>query len=109
MVFHLGTCWVQKAIRSVISRMWGSGGNIHSFWAMYSLRMSFCSVPVSLCDGTPCFSPTMMYMAKRMEAGAFMVMEVDILSRLIPSKITSMSCSESTATPQMPTSPRERG
>ncbi len=32
---------------STISRRWGSGGKIHSFWAMYSLRMSFCSVPRS--------------------------------------------------------------
>ena len=45
MVFHCGTCSVQNSIMSTMSRMCGSGGKIHSFWAMYSLRMSFCSVP----------------------------------------------------------------
>jgi hypothetical protein len=109
MVFHLGTRSVQKAIRSVIKRMCGSGGNIHSFCAMYSLRISFCTVPVSFSEGTPCFSPTTMYMASRIEAGALMVMEVEISSSLIRSKSISISCSESMATPQIPTSPRESG
>jgi hypothetical protein len=42
-------------------------------------------------------------------AGPLMVIEVVILSRGIPSKSTSMSCSVSTATPHMPTSPRLSG
>ena len=43
---------------STTSRIDGSGGKIHSFCAMYSLRMSVCTVPRSASSGTPCFSPT---------------------------------------------------
>ena len=38
------------SIRSPISRRCGSGGKSHSFCAMYSLKMSVCSVPFSLAD-----------------------------------------------------------
>ena len=39
-------------------RMWPRIGLIHSFCAMNSLSMSFCSVPRSLSGETPCFSAT---------------------------------------------------
>ena len=39
---------------SVTIRIAGSGGKIHSFWAMYSLRMSFWIVPPSRSSETPC-------------------------------------------------------
>ena len=93
---------------SVRERICGSGGKTHSFWAMNSLRISFCRVPVSLSGVTPCFSPTAMYMARTIAAGALMVIEVEILPRSIPSKMISMSFKESTATPHLPTSPREK-
>ena len=38
---------------SVTSRMAGSIGKHHSFWAMYSLRMSVWIVPASCSGGTP--------------------------------------------------------
>ena len=38
---------------SVTSRMAGSIGKHHSFWAMYSLRMSVWIVPASRSAGTP--------------------------------------------------------
>ena len=46
------------SIMSTISRIDGSGGKIHSFWAMYSLRMSLCTVPRIRSRGTPWMSPT---------------------------------------------------
>ena len=49
---------VHHSIMSVTSRIAGSIGKHHSFWAMYSLRMSVWIVPPSFSAGTPCFSPT---------------------------------------------------
>ncbi len=43
-----------------------------------------------------------------MAAGALMVIDVDTLSSGMPSKRTSMSRSESMATPHTPTSPSAR-
>src|SRR5206468_7176218 len=43
---------------SVTIRTAGSGGQIHSFCAMNSLSMSFCIVPPSRLQATPCFSAT---------------------------------------------------
>ena len=40
----------QYSIRSPISRRCGSGAKSHSFWAMYSLKMSVCRVPLSVDD-----------------------------------------------------------
>ncbi len=37
-------------------RKLGRGGKHQHFWAMYSLRMSFWSVPRSRSNGTPRFS-----------------------------------------------------
>ncbi len=43
-----------------------------------------------------------------MAAGELIVIEVVTSSRAMPSKSTSMSASEATLTPHLPTSPRER-
>ncbi len=94
---------------SVTRRMEGPGGNMYVPLATYSFRMSFCTVPCSLSGLTPCFSPTTWYMARSTAAGAFIVMEVDTLSRGIPLNTTSMSSRESMATPTLPTSPSARG
>jgi hypothetical protein len=94
---------------SVMIRIDGSGGKIHECWAMYSLRMSFWIVPPTLWKGTPCFSATARYMAKTIAAGPLIVIDVVTLSSGIPSKRISMSFSESTATPHIPTSPLARG
>ena len=48
----------QNSTMSVTSRIDGSGGKIHSFWAMYSLRMSVWIVPRSSARSTPCCSAT---------------------------------------------------
>jgi hypothetical protein len=108
-VFHFGTSAAQYSIESTTSRIEGSGGKMYSFWAMYSFRMSFWRVPPTLPKGTPCFSATARYMARRIAAGELIVIEVVISPTGIPSKSVSMSASESTATPQCPTSPREVG
>src|ERR671922_202593 len=55
-VFHFGTSRAQYSMESTTSRIDGAGGKMNSFWAMNSLRMSFCSVPPSCDAGTPCFS-----------------------------------------------------
>ena len=93
---------------STMSRIDGSGGKIHSFWAMYSLRMSAWMVPPSTSGGMPCFSATTTYWASTTAAGAFTVIEVVTRSSGIPAKRSSMSASVSTATPSRPTSPSER-
>ena len=55
---------------------------MYSFCAMYSLRMSFCSVPETCFrTSTPCFSATARYMAKRIGAVELMVIEVGDLAR----------------------------
>ena len=43
----------QNSIMSVTSRIAGSIGKHHSFWAMYSLRMSVWIVPASRSGPTP--------------------------------------------------------
>jgi hypothetical protein len=94
---------------SLKTRMEGAGGKSHSFWAMYSLRMSFWLVPPKASGCTPCFSAATTYIARRTIAGALMVMEVVISPIGMPSKSRSMSSSESTATPSVPTSPKDSG
>ncbi|MBP2687786.1 MAG: hypothetical protein H6Q81_2691 [Deltaproteobacteria bacterium] len=76
---------------------------------MYSFRMSFWMVPFSAFAATPCFSPTAMYIASRMAAVELIVIEVETLPRGIRSNRSSMSSSESIATPTFPTSPNAIG
>jgi hypothetical protein len=78
---------------------------MYSFCAMYSLRMSFCSVPEIFFQSDPCFSATTRYIARRIGAVELIVIETVTFSRSMPSKIVSMSARESTATPHFPTSP----
>ncbi len=49
---------LHHSIMSVTRRSAGSIGKHHSFWAMYSLRMSVWIVPPSFSGGTPWLSPT---------------------------------------------------
>ena len=60
-----------------MSRIEGRGGKMNSFWAWYSFRMSFCSVPASWDRSAPFFSATATYIASRIGAGELMVIEVD--------------------------------
>ncbi len=82
---------------------------MYSFCAMYSFRMSFCSVPLIFVQSAPCFSATARYIAHSTLAGLLMVMLTVIFSRSIPLKRISMSSSESMATPHLPTSPSLKG
>ena len=106
MVFHCGTSLAQYSIESTTRRIEGPGGKMNSFWAMNSLRMSFCNVPPSRDAGTPCSSATAMYMHRRIAAGELIVIDVVMSARGIPANSVSMSASESIATPQCPISPR---
>lgn len=90
-------------------RRWGSGWKSHSFCAMYSLKMSVWSVPLSTPGSTPWRSAATRYMQKTGTAGPLIVIEVVTSPRGMSPKRTSMSAAESMATPQWPTSPSERG
>ena len=90
----------QYSIRSPIRRRCGAGGKSHSFWAMYSLKMSVCSVPSSRDTSAPCRSAATRYMQNTGTAGPEIVMEVVTSASGMPSKSTSMSAAESIATPQ---------
>ena len=82
---------------SVTRRMEGRGGKMYSFCAMYSFRMSFCSVPESCAQSTPCFSATARYMAQRTAAGELMVIETVTSPSGMPRNSVSMSSSEEMA------------
>src|SRR5881409_905270 len=76
-VFHWGTRFEPNSNVSTTSRMEGSGGKIHSFWAWYSFRMSFWIVPRRPDQGTPRPSAFARYIAQINEAGELMVIEVE--------------------------------
>ena len=76
---------------------------------MYSLRMSFCTVPRSDLGSTPWRLAMTRYIASRMAAGALMVILVETLSRGISWKRVSISSIEEMETPTLPTSPNARG
>ena len=109
MVFHLGTCSAQKPITSVIRRSEGRGGKRYVPRAMYSLRMSFWTVPDSELQATPCLRATARTIASRTEAVALIVIDTETLSRGIPASSVSMSANVSIATPTLPTSPSATG
>ena len=108
-VFQRGISRVPNSTVSVTSFRLGPGGKMYSFWAMNSLRMSFCRVPVSAARGTPIFSAATMYIAQIMAAGELMVIEVEISATGSPSSRISMSARLLTATPQVPNSPAAIG
>ena len=92
-----------------MSRRCGSGGNSHSFCAMYSLKMSVCRVPFRVPRSTPCRSAATRYMQNTGTAGPLMVIDVVTSPSGMSPNSTSMSTALSMATPQWPTSPSERG
>ena len=76
---------------------------------MYSFRMSFCSVPESWFQSTPCFSATARYMAQITGAGELMVIDTVTSPSGMPRNRISMSSSELMDTPHLPTSPSDVG
>jgi hypothetical protein len=60
MGLYLGAFFEAHSNMSSMSRRAGSGGNTQACCAWYSLRMSFCTVPRSLWNGTPCRSAAIM-------------------------------------------------
>ncbi len=62
-------------------------------------------VPSSLVVSTPCFLARVMYIASRMGAVEFIVIDVLTLSSGISLNSTSISASVSMTTPTFPTSP----
>ena len=96
-------------MRSPIKRRWGLGGKIHSFCAMYSLRMSVCRVPSRRSHGTPWRSAAARKYPKTTTAGPLIVIDVEMSPSGIESNSASKSSSESVATPHRPTSPSASG
>ncbi len=96
------------SIMSTTSCTDGSGGKIHSFWAMNSLRMSVWIVPPSAVSGMPRRRAMQAYIASTIAAGALTVIETVTSSSGMPAKRSSMSASVSIATPSRPTSPSAR-
>src|SRR5215469_4021785 len=103
---NLGTCREQNSMVSTTMRTADSGGEIHSFWAMNSLSMSFCMVPPTRSHDTPCLSARVRYMASATDAVQLMVMEVVTWSSGISRKSVSKSARVEMDTPSLPTSPR---
>ena len=106
-MFHFGTCVEQNPKTSVMSRIDGRGGNMYSFWAMNSFRMSFWIVPEIFFQSAPCFSATTRYIAKIIAAGELIVIDVVMSPSWMPSKSVSMSASDMMLTPHFPTSPSD--
>jgi hypothetical protein len=71
--------------------------------------MSFCTVPRRRSPLTPCPSATSSYRRRSSDAGALIVIDVETSSSGMPASSSSMSSSESIATPVRPTSPSARG
>src|ERR1700684_3046994 len=99
-----GTCCAANSMESVTSRMEGRGGEMYFFCAMYSFRMSFCSVPEIFCHETPCCSATARYIAQMMDAGELMVIETVTAPSGMSANNASISARDEIATPHLPTS-----
>ena len=70
---------ISAAVKAMVSRtrrIDGRGGKTNSFWAWYSFRMSFWSVPPRRDRSTPDRSACAMNMARMTAAGELMVIEV---------------------------------
>ena len=77
MVFHLGAWALPHSNMSTMSLSAGSTGKTQACWAMYSLRMSFWTVPCSLAADTPCFSAAAMKKHQRIAAGPLIVIDTE--------------------------------
>ena len=80
---YRGICSAQNTIMSRTMRMDGRMGKIHSFCAIYSLRMSAWTVPESFFKSLPRDSASATYMAKRIQAVGLIVIETEMPSRLM--------------------------
>src|SRR5262249_31386096 len=87
----------------------GRGGEMYSFWAVYSFRMAFWSVPETRGHGTPCCSAAAQYIAQRIDAGEVMGIENLPSPRGIPRDSGSKTAGDEIATPHFPTSPTDVG
>src|SRR5258707_15019890 len=108
-VFQRGIKRVPNSIVSVTRRSDGSGGKRNSFFAVYSLRILFFSVPPSVARAKPFFSAFTIYIAQIAEAGLLIVIEGVTWSRGRHAQSTPISASEETAPPHLPNSPAAIG
>ena len=76
---------------------------------MYSLRMSFWTVPETFERSTPCRSAAATYSATSVAAVALIVIEVETSPSGMPSTSVSMSARLEIGTPTRPTSPSASG
>ena len=88
--FHFGTCATVYAIRSVVSRIDGPGGNAYAPRLRYSLTMSFWVVPVVA--PTPRPAPRRRLVEREQPiAVALMVIDVFIPASGMPSNSARIS------------------
>ena len=109
MVFHRGMRAVQWTSMSRMMRRWERRPQIHSFWAMNSLNMSFWIVPCRRAGSMPRSSASASYIASSTTAGALMVIEVLTWSSGMSANSRRMSSRLATDTPSRPTSPCDSG
>jgi hypothetical protein len=108
-VFHRGSSAAQNSKTSVTSRIDGRGGKMYVPRAMYSLRMSFCVVPLMRARSSPWASAAATYSASRIGAVALIVIDVLTSPSGRPSTRTAMSARLLIGTPTRPTSPSAAG
>ena len=80
---------------------------MYSFWAMNSFRMSFWIVPERPASRRPASPPRPDTSRKSSRAGELMVIDVVTALRSMPLNSASMSASDVTLTPHLPTSPSD--
>ena len=81
---------------------------MNSFCAMNSLRMSFWIVPESLAQSRPALAPRRRGTSPEASAPAqLIVIDVVTAPRSMSANSASMSASDVTLTPHLPTSPRD--
>src|SRR3954465_240723 len=99
MGLNFGVWRAPNSTVSVTRRIDGRGGKMYSFCAMYSLSMSFCSVPESFDQAAPCCSATARYIAHKTEAGELIVIDTVTSLSGMPRNRISMSSSDEMLAP----------
>ena len=88
--------------------MLGCGGYIKVPLAIYSFKISFWMVPRRSERLIPLLSAIAITKANKIAAVELMVIDIDILSRGIPSNKESISSIQLIGTPTFPTSPSDK-
>ena len=107
MVFQYGIFVSQNSKISVTNFILNLGGYINVPLAIYSLRISFCTVPFNFEILISLSSATTISKANKMIAVEFIVIEIDTLSSGISCNKILISSIVEIGTPTLPTSPTD--